>query len=369
MHVVHAFADSRLVSGVNQSVWQLSAAQAAMYPDSQVTVLTFDPRATAPPGVRVVLVSPHSVPAVLARLRPDVLHLHSVLRPTLTIATLAARRLGVPVVASPRGGYAPRAIARRNLLKRSYTRSVELLRMRHTQLFLALTDREGRDIRALYPDAIVRTVGNGIAPLVAAPVAGQHPPHRRPSLIYLGRPDVEHKGLDRLMRLAAELPEAEVLMYGDGLERLHRDGPVPTNVRLMGVAAGPEKAAALIGSSCYVHLSRWEAYGRSIVEAMGLSVPVAISAECDLADEIRRLGLGLVLADADDAGGSARALRRYLDSPLAEQSTRRAREWALTEATPSAVAQRIAQAYAAVIPDAAEPSDVGPSGRNSIINH
>ena len=124
--VLHAFADSRLVCGVNQSVWQLSAAQAAMSPDDQITVLTFDRRATAPPGVRVVVVSPLGIPAALARLRPDVLHLHSVLRPALVIATLAAQRLGIPVVASPRGGYAPRAIARRNSLKRWYARSVEL---------------------------------------------------------------------------------------------------------------------------------------------------------------------------------------------------------------------------------------------------
>lgn len=362
MKVVHAFADSRVVSGVNQSVWQLSAAQAAMFPGNQITVLTFDPRTTAPPGVRVVLTRPLRVPAALARLRPDVLHLHSVLRPSLVVATLAARRLGLPVVASPHGGYAPRAVARRNLLKRSYTRSVELLRMRRTRLFLALTDREATDIRALHPGATVLTVGNGIAPLDASSAVGQHPPNRQPTLIYLGRSDIQHKGLDRLMRLADEMPEAQVLMYGDGLDRLGRVGAVPTNVRRMGVVAGPAKAAALAAASCYVHLSRWEAYGLSIVEAMGLAVPVAISADCDLADEVRRLGLGLVLADADDPVGSARALRQYLDSPLAEQSAWRARTWALAEATPSAVAHRIARAYTSVTPDEVESSDAPTTG-------
>jgi glycosyltransferase involved in cell wall biosynthesis len=354
MEIVHAFADSRVVSGVNQSIWQLCAAQAAMRPGDGVTVLTFDPRATAPAGVRVILVRPHGIPGVLARLRPDVLHLHSVLRPSLAIATLAARRLGLPVVSSPRGGYAPGAIARRPLLKRAYTRSVELSRIRGTDLFLALTDREARNIVALHPGATVLTVGNGVAPLAASPAIRQQPPDQHLTLTYMGRSDVEHKGLDRLVRLAGELPEAQVWLHGDGLDRLRHTGVLPGcpglpgNVHVMGVADGSAKAAALAASSCYLQLSRWEAYGRSIVEAMGLGRPVAVSAECDLADEVRRLGLGLVLADADDPVGSARAVRQYLDSPLAEQSARRAREWSLTEATPAAVARRIARGYALV---------------------
>jgi glycosyltransferase involved in cell wall biosynthesis len=217
---------------------------------------------------------------------------------------------------------------------------------------------------------VVRTVGNGIAPLAAS--ARESPPSDQHTLVYLGRSDVEHKGLDRLMAIAKELPETQLRMYGDGLERIGWPCAVPHNVRFMGVVADAAKVAALTGASCYVHMSRWEGYGRSIVEAMGLAVPVAISADCDLAELVRRRGLGLVLEDADDPVRSAHALRRFLGSPLAEQCAQRARNWALSDATPTTVAYRIAEAYASVstakdaVPARRDRAEVGSGGPGAV---
>jgi glycosyltransferase involved in cell wall biosynthesis len=347
MRVVHGFPDSRVVSGVNQSVWELARAQAAGHADD-VTVLTFDPAAggVAPDGVDVVVIRLWGVPFALARLRPDVFHLHSVLSPSLALATLAARVLRIPVVASPRGGYNPQAVARRGTLKHWYTRSVEAMRVRWTQLQLALTDKEAAHIRALFGARVVRVVGNGVTPL-ALQEAQLDEHGGQCNLVYLGR-SATYKGIDRLLNLAGEMHDAALRIYGDGFESLAQTDIAPANVRFMGVVSGSKKAEAVAKASCYVHLSRFEAYGRSIVEAMGMGVPVCVSTDCDLADLIRELTLGLVLEDPDDAVISARILTRYLASPEAMLRAGRAREWALTEAIPSAVANRIREAYGLV---------------------
>ena len=77
MRIVHGCPDFRAVSGVNQAIWQLARAQRSSGDD--VSVLTFADGDE--PSVAVVKTRLWRLPLTLYRLRPAVLHLHSVLRP------------------------------------------------------------------------------------------------------------------------------------------------------------------------------------------------------------------------------------------------------------------------------------------------
>jgi len=341
--LVHAFADARPVSGVNQFVWQLAGHQAQELKYNSVTVLSLAaPPADPPEGVRVLRVNPLTMGAVLRRLRPDVLHTHSVLRPGLAVLAVAAKVTGTPTVSSPHGGYAPAAIARRNFWKKTYTRFVESARLASIDLHFAYTEAEKRAILAVSPHARVVIVGSGIRKMDADRPA---PAPAQPKVLsYMGRGDIQHKGLDRLVEVARALPSYEFRLYGKGLESLDRFS-LPGNLRIIGVVTGHAKARALVESSGMVLLSRWEAYGLCLVESMSVGVPVAVSPECDLADMIAGERLGLVLSDADDATASAEQIVKYLDSDDATANALRAQSWADGSGSMAAAAHRIDQAY------------------------
>lgn len=321
------------MSGVNQAIWQLARAQRSSGDD--VSVLTFTDGDD--PSVPVVRTQWWRLPLTLHRLRPDVLHLHSVLRPEFVVATVAARLLGIPVVVSPHGGYAPAGIARRRGWKRWYENTVERTRIRLTTAFCALTEQECADVRRLYPAARVHVVPNVVeVPGRTFPGAGT-----ASSFVFLGRPDVHTKGIDRIAALARMLPAADFSLYSDGAADLE----IPGNVRWREPVDGHAKWDALADAGCYLQLSRWEAFGMSIVEAMLVGTPIAVSRECAIAGTVKAGRLGLVLTDADDPVATAAELRAYLGGPEALASACRARDWALAEVTPAAVTTRLNQVY------------------------
>ena len=238
---------------------------------------------------------------------------------------------------SPHGGYAPQGIARRRGLRRWYENTVERARIRMTTAFCAVTDREVFDVHRLRPGAPISNVRNAIQP------PGRTFPGAKAgsAIVYLGRADIHNKGIDRMVAVARALPEAEFVFHSDGSDTLE----TPGNLRWREPVRGDAKWDALAAAACYLQLSRWEAFGTSIIEAMMVGTPVAVSREWALAEVVAADRLGLVVQDADDPVATAAELRRYLAGPDAARNACHARDWALAETAPPAVAERVRRVY------------------------
>jgi poly(glycerol-phosphate) alpha-glucosyltransferase len=293
--------------------------------------------------------------AILADRDVDVVQLHSVF--TLPNALLA-RRLRVPYAVSPHGGYAPASLARSARRKALYGRLVERRILRRAALRVALTELEARDLAAYGAGEPITVIPNGVPPVVEQVdrtvfrrELGLGQDERL--LLFVGRLDVVHKGLDVLLDGVAAAPSWHVALVGsearDGrswlLGRARALGML-SRLTITGPRRGRQLHEVFAAADCFALTSRWEGLPVALLEALAHGVPSVVSPAVDQLVDVSGAGAGWV-ADQPELG---RLLRR-LESLDPRERARRARaardlaaryDWA-------AVAVRYEAAYARVI--------------------
>jgi len=147
---------------------------------------------------------------------------------------------------------------------------------RYTHI-IALSNDLADQIRTISPRAEIEVNGMGVAPPnLGAPIA----PIPRSS-VFLGRLDIEHKGLDLLLEALAVLPSgsADLTIAGEGRGRPQIEEQVKRlnlgdQVHLVGDVRGDDKWRLLAGAQLVVMPSRRETFGLSALEAMAVGRPV-----------------------------------------------------------------------------------------------
>jgi glycosyltransferase involved in cell wall biosynthesis len=270
--------------------------------------------------------------AALARLfrraGPAVVHTHT--SKAGFLGRLAARLTGVPaVIHQPHGhifyGYYGRAVT-------AFYVALERVAARWTDRLVALTEREidehldlGIGRRAQFV-----TVPSGV-PLGELRARS---PGRRAARAALGLPQdafviaalgrlVPVKGFDLLVdalpAVLAGVPEARVLVVGDGPE----DAALSARAARLGVGArlclhGPsaDVAAVLAAADVLAAPSRNEGMGRSLVEAMALGVPVVAASVGGIPTVVGDDEAGRLFAAADAGALAAALIELGRDEPL-----------------------------------------------------
>jgi glycosyltransferase involved in cell wall biosynthesis len=237
----------------------------------------------------------------------EIVHLHSVFSPP---NALLARRLRVPYVLSPHGGYAPASLARSRARKAVYTWLVERRLVRGAALRVALTHDEADDLRAFgaLPTAIIP---NGVSP---APRQVDQSAFRRELgldrdtrlLLFVGRLDVLHKGLDVLVRGVAAAPGWQAVLVGSdfrgGAERLRslaRTLGAETRLTLTGPRWGQSLHEAFAAADCFALTSRWEGLPLSLLEALAHGIPAVVTPAVDRLVGVVAAGAGWSAAPSE----------------------------------------------------------------------
>jgi glycosyltransferase involved in cell wall biosynthesis len=271
----------------------------------------------------------------------DVVVLNSAWTASNVRAGSAARRVRVPYVLAPRGAYDPLIVERRPLVKRAWW-----------SLFERRLVAGAAGLHVFFADQQEHLRALGYAgPLVVAPNGVQVPPGSRWDggsggyVLYLGRFDPEHKGLDLLLQAVALLPEGErpqVRLHGPDWR-----GGKPRTVALrdrlglqdhvsIGEAVyGDEKWDLVARCAGLVYPSRWEGFGNSLAEAAALGVPT-LATPYPLARFLADRGAGFVAAA--DPQALAEGLRRLVSEEAVERGAR-ARQVVADELTWDAVAR------------------------------
>lgn len=146
--------------------------------------------------------------------------------------------------------------------------------------------------------------------------------------IYVGRIAPE-KNLELAVRafraLQAQRPQARFVWVGDGpsRERLQRDNP---DFVFCGLQRGPALASHFASGDLFLFPSHSETFGNVTLEAMASGVPT-VAFDYGAAHEHLRDGLdGAAIADGDDAGFVAAAVRIGCDDALRAAMSRAGRE-------------------------------------------
>jgi glycosyltransferase involved in cell wall biosynthesis len=278
----------------------------------------------------------------LRRLRPDVLHANLTTPASCQYALLAAtfvphvRTVAVEQLPYPLSGRLQQG------LKRFTSRRLAA----HVAVGEAAA-REVEQLVGLAPDS-VRSIPNGVPDAALEPLPR---PFEGPTIGSVGRLD-RQKGYDVLLLALAELPEAALVLVGDGperrrLEAVAGDLGVGDRVRFAGWQAEPRRH--LTTFDVFALPSRFEGFPLAIVEAMLAGLPVAATAVGSVPEAVREGETGLLVPPAKPDALAA-ALRRLLDDPaLRDRLGADGRALALERFTAAAMARSFERLYEEIL--------------------
>jgi glycosyltransferase involved in cell wall biosynthesis len=317
---VNASGSRSPVDGITSAVRRLHEAQASLGCD--VRVFSSDGQASVRQLVRTV------GRLLAAGDRPDIVHFHSVFRPAHAVIARRLRRLGIPYVVSPHAGLAGPALHRDGLKKEIYGHLVELGFVRGAAGVACLTEVERRAV-ARYADPYhghLAVVSNSLDPEMLRARLWSPAASGRPVVVTLARYDVRQKGLDYLAELAHHCPDLDFVVHGaQDKNEPHMTrrllAAAPANFHLRPPVFGADKLAALAAATLFAQPSRWEGLSISLMEAMAVGVPCAVSEYVAGTLPFAEGRLGLVFDP--DVARAAGQLHQALDLPA------RLRAWSI----------------------------------------
>ena len=252
----------------------------------------------------------HGVPSQAARrLRaqaPDVLHVHGEFNPD---NWWAPRLWDAPLLLSPHGAFHPPVARSRWVSGKSvYVCLARRLLYRHVGALHAVSPLEREHLTAAFPGVDIDCVPHGPSIGVGGCRARADPsPRGRRSpvrFVFVGRLDVVAKGLDLLLAAYAaalpQLPERGVTLTLIGpdwnggramLEQRARTLDIAERISLTGAVPGAEVERLLCDCDGYVQLSRHEAFGFGVADALIAGKPVITTTTTGVASfpELARL--------------------------------------------------------------------------------
>lgn len=227
----------------------------------------------------------------------DVLHLHSVFQVDHTFVGSS----GVPFVITPHGGYAPQILnGPKTMAKQLWFATRDRPMLRRASVVQTLAASETRRVLELEPKSNVQELP---IPMVASKRRSSF--HLAPDgpLVFIGRIDIRHKGLDLLFRALGQLESdvrPQVVVAGpaptatmEELNRLIADYGLGRYVSFPGAVGGQVKDELLASARWFIHTSRWEGLPLSMLEAAAVGVPLLASDATNLGSRILKSGAGL----------------------------------------------------------------------------
>ncbi len=289
----------------------------------------------------------------------DLIHIHALFSHATISAASSAVRCGVPYIVRPLGTLNRWGMQhRRPVLKSLSFRLFESRILRHSACIHYTSEQERREAAELGVTSrstiIPNPLGNQVS-CVAGQFRSRHPELRnRKLLLYLSRLDAK-KGLDLLLpafhRVRSVDPSAALVLAGSGAPKFEAQLRkqilqlgLTSDVLWAGLLSGEEKQAALADADIFVLSSYSENFGIAPVEAMAAGLPVVVSNQVAIHEEIARAGAGLVVP-CEVEPLTAALLRLLADAPLRTVMGRKGKCLTKQRYSLQAVTQKLVSLY------------------------
>ncbi|EPU6501838.1 glycosyltransferase [Escherichia albertii] len=125
------------------------------------------------------------------------------------------------------------------------------------------------------------------------------------SMFYLGRCDINHKGIDILFEYFSKLDQ-KIKLYGADsneklkLKKLINLGNLEQKIKIYGPVFNQDKEGVFLNNNIFVLLSRYEGLPISILEALSYGCICLVSTGTNMADEIVTANCGFKIDTIDD---------------------------------------------------------------------
>ncbi len=288
----------------------------------------------------------------------DGVHIHGLWEQSTAISAPTARALRKPYILSAHGMLETWALTNKRLKKQVYATLFERANVRGAACLHALTHAEARDYRRFGANVPIAVVPNGVTipgSIDPALFLSQFPAlSGKRILLFLGRIHFK-KGLDLLVdswsQLSRTYPEAHLVLAGPDfegtrarIEKLVADKKLGSSVLFTGMLRQDLKWSALAAAEGFVLPSYSEGLSVSVLEAMGVGLPVIVTEQCNL-PEVKQLEAGWQIQS--EVGQLTSAIREFLSNSAQANADigARGQDLVLTRYNWSTVSERMAELY------------------------
>lgn len=255
----------------------------------------------------------------------DILHIHSYLNYPTCAAAAFSRRSKKPYIIRPAGTLNPWSIHQGAFLKNLWISLIGNLDLKNASALHATSIKEaeylsmftskerihviplGIDIPKLEPSS-ARASGDKLQILFLSRL---HPKKNIPTLLAAIKKLVTRQ-VPIVLRIAG-LPNPGQESYGDHLQKLVKKMGLEETVSFIGFVDGIEKTLEFKKAHLFVLPSYNENFGIAVVEAMAHRLPVIISKQIALAEDIHSAQAGLVV-ECNDTDGLADSIEKLVNN-------------------------------------------------------
>jgi glycosyltransferase involved in cell wall biosynthesis len=248
-------------------------------------------------------------------LKIDIAHLHGVWIPTVAVLAAALRKRRIPYVVASHGAFSPGIMQKQRLRKWGF-KLLAGLPLVNKSLFVHIhTQDEAKDaldfgVKAPLVISEQGFSGDAIPPGLDSDWLQRRYPEFQDSfkLIFLGRLDPWHKGIDHLLEAVAlartKVPNVVLFLVGPDKRRYKAEIPKlieKFNLKEQTILVGPlydphEKYSALISADLFVLTSRFEGFPLTVLEALACGVPVLVTRGTRAGEMLNSNEAGIVCA-------------------------------------------------------------------------
>jgi glycosyltransferase involved in cell wall biosynthesis len=291
----------------------------------------------------------------------DVAHIHALFSPVCSVAATLARWQGLPYVLRPLGTLDPTDLEKKKALKQLYAAALERANLAGAAALHFTSDQEAKTSKrfgTLTRD-IVMPLGVDPSPVSATAIESPSPSDQSstaPTLLFMSR-IAPKKGLDVLIPALLQLhregiPFRFVLAgsnpqdprYEKEIGDRLRTSPLADCTEITGFVTGDQKQKWLQQADVFVLPSYYENFGIAVAEAMAAEIPVVISDQVHIYQDIQTGQAGWVCQC------TVESLTQALREALTRQDKRtqrgsRAKQWAMDRYSWRAIARQFAHLY------------------------
>ena len=267
----------------------------------------------------------------------DLVHIHAIFSHSSVAAYKACKEKDIPYIVRPLGTLDPSTIRRKALRKRLFQIAWGRDMLSCAAKIHYSTNREKELVESSLGTSggIVVPIGINLCPEATLTAKANNPMPSMtgtdPYIIFLGRLD-PIKNVELLIDAFSEVTSSDglqnwrLLIVGDGnpeyvtsLRLRARLTSAGSRIQFPGWLIGSPKTEAISGAELFALTSRHENFGRAVVEAMSQGVPVLISDNVFVADDVREFEAGWV------ASGSLDEVVRILREAVSDDKKRQRR--------------------------------------------
>jgi len=241
----------------------------------------------------------------------DLAHIHALFSPVSSLAAAVARHQQLPYILRPLGTLDPADLQKKRQLKQLYAALLERPNLKGAAAIHFTSDQEAKISERFGTMSQDIVLPLGVKPVVQNSQAGQAVrarygiPDDRPIILFMSRLDPK-KGFDLLLPALQQLTAEEqfhfVLAGSNSQDPAYerqiyaqiQQSALAERTAIAGFVSGEDKAALLQAADLFVLPSYYENFGIAVAEAMVAGVPVVISDQVYIWDQIQQAEAGWV---------------------------------------------------------------------------